>query len=112
MPPSKQPSFDAVGAYIAAFCDVSDCGGSHTWHNEGVKKWAPNQKISRKGPKPQRPAKKLKEFELASLCALAPLREAVGFFTASIPHICATRERGINRGLEFCLAMRHALEDV
>src|SRR5439155_24239487 len=72
---------------------------------EGVKKWAPNQKISRKGAvrqahgpersrraKPQRPAKKLKEFELAFLCALAPLREAVDFFTASRRNVCATRD--------------------
>jgi len=22
---------------------------AHTWHNEAAKKWAPNQKISRKG---------------------------------------------------------------
>src|SRR6266571_5243976 len=77
---------------------------------EGVKKWAPNQKISRKGAvrqahgpersrraKPQRPAKKLKEFELAFLCALAPLREAVDFFTASLDDVCGHGRRSFGR---------------
>ena len=108
----KRPCSSAIGTWtpvlrgwrIPRCIGVCDCGGSHTWHDEGVKKWPPNQKISRKGAvrqahgpersrraKPQRSAKKLKEFELAFLCALAPLREAVDFFTASLHHVCATR---------------------
>src|SRR5947207_2073305 len=42
---------------------------------------AQSKKISCKGAKPQRSARKLNEVEIALLCALAPLREAVDFFT-------------------------------
>src|SRR6266567_9329911 len=96
--------FDEAVAGAAPPAPLKPPRVAHTLRLEGVKKWAPNQKISRKGAvrqahgpersrraKPQRPAKKLKEFELAFLCALAPLREAVDFFTASLRHACASR---------------------
>src|SRR5438309_5810033 len=84
--------FDEAVAGAAPPAPLKPPRVAHTLRLEGVKKWAPNQKISRKGAKPQRPAKKLKEFELAFLCALAPLREAVDFFTASRRNVCATRD--------------------
>jgi hypothetical protein len=48
-----------------------------------VKNLIGKQQASRKGAKPQSPAKQTNDFFLALLCALASLREAVNFFTAS-----------------------------
>jgi hypothetical protein len=50
---------------------------------QSVNKSIGTLKASRKGAKPQSPAKHTKELFLAFLCALASLREAVDFFALS-----------------------------
>ncbi len=51
--------------------------------SEGVKKSLKNQNSLTQRREVAKVAKQTKEFLLSDLCALAPLREAVHFFTAS-----------------------------
>ena len=97
----------AGGAYIAAFCDVCDCDGSHTWHDEAVKKSTASSRkagLRRKEKQARTPSISLRAFAALPF-DFAQGREPVErrlcerssgwapiFFTASIRHVRATRE--------------------